>query len=307
MIRGERANAVEVLVLRHQVAVLRRQVHRLDLEPADRAVLAGLSRLLPRVRWGAFFVTPATLLRWHRNLITWRWTYPTRRPGRPPVTAEVRELVLRLARDNPTWGCRRIQGELGGLGYRLAPSTIWTILTKAGAGPAPRTGRAYLDRVPYRAGQRNPRLRLPTRGHDRLDPHLRAVLHRDRDPAGTSVGRHHEPHGAVGGAAGSQPDDRDGGAGQPVSVPHSGSGCQVHRRVRHRVPRRGHRRAAYTAAGAPGQTVGFILHLIGSLRWVGVFVLVGAWSGRGVLGGGWVGWGRVGGRASVRGRCSGGR
>src|SRR2546421_4876766 len=136
--RGERANAVEVLVLRHQVAVLRRQVRRLDLEPADRAVLAGLSRLLPRVRWVAFVATPATLLRWHRSLIARRWTYPTRRPGRPAVTAALRELVLRLARDNPTWGCRRIEGELAGLGYRIAPSTIWSILTKAGAGPAPR-------------------------------------------------------------------------------------------------------------------------------------------------------------------------
>ncbi|MEU5940252.1 helix-turn-helix domain-containing protein [Micromonospora sp. NPDC047548] len=134
--RGGRANAVEVLVLRHQVAVLRRQVRRMDLEPVDRAVLAGLSRLLPRARWSAFFLTPATLLRWHRNLIARRWTYPRRRPGRPPVTAEVRELVLRLGQDNPSWGCRRIQGELAGLGYRIASSTIWSILTKVGVGPA---------------------------------------------------------------------------------------------------------------------------------------------------------------------------
>jgi len=138
MARGDGANAVEVLVLRHQVAVLRRQVRRLDLEPADRAVLAGLSRLLPRARWAALFVTPATLLRWHRTLVARRWAYPRRPPGRPPVTAQVWELVLRLARDNPTWGCRRIQGEPAGLGYRLAPSTIWAILTRAGVGPAPR-------------------------------------------------------------------------------------------------------------------------------------------------------------------------
>jgi hypothetical protein len=136
--RGERANAVEVLVLQHQVAVLHGQVRRLDLEPVDRAVLAGLSRLLPWAWWVALFVTPATLLRWHRMLIARWWTYPPRRWGRPPVTAGVRELVLRLARDNPAWGCRRIQGELAGLGYRIAPGTIWAILTRAGVGPAPR-------------------------------------------------------------------------------------------------------------------------------------------------------------------------
>jgi hypothetical protein len=139
-LRGDHANEVEILVLRQQVAVLRRQVRRVDLEPADRAVLAGLSRLLPRVRWAAFFVTPATVLRWHRNLLARRWTYPGRRPGRPSVTAQVRELVLRLARENPTWGCRRIQGELAGLGYRLGASTIWGIVTGAGVGPAPRRG-----------------------------------------------------------------------------------------------------------------------------------------------------------------------
>src|SRR3954452_21669506 len=137
VVRGDRANEVEILVLRHQVAVLRRPVHRLDLEPADRAVLSALSRLLPRPRWAAFVVTPATLLRRHRRLVTRKWTYPSQ-PGRPPLRAEIRALVLRLAAENPTWG-RRIQGELVGLGYRVASSTVWAILTKAGVDPAPRS------------------------------------------------------------------------------------------------------------------------------------------------------------------------
>jgi hypothetical protein len=135
--RGERANEVEILVLRHQVGVLRRQVKRLDLEPTDRALLAALSRLLPRPRWAAFFITPATLLRWHRRLIARKWTYPRRRPGRPPVRA----LVLRLAKENPSWGHRRVHGELVGLGYRVAASAVWTILTKAGIDPATPAGR----------------------------------------------------------------------------------------------------------------------------------------------------------------------
>src|SRR5882757_8160170 len=86
-LRGERAKEVEILVLRHQVAVLRRQVKRLDLEPSDRAVLSALARLLSRPRWASIFATPATLLRWHRTLIAGKWTYPRRRPGRPPVHA----------------------------------------------------------------------------------------------------------------------------------------------------------------------------------------------------------------------------
>ncbi|WP_207232350.1 helix-turn-helix domain-containing protein [Micromonospora kangleipakensis] len=138
--RGERSKDVEISVLRHQVAVLRRQVARLDLEPVDRAVLPALSQLLPRSRWSTFVVTPATLLRWHRELVARKWTYPKRRPGRPPIGAEIRALVLRLARENPTWGHRRVQGELFRLGYRVAPSTVWTILTDAGVDPAPRRG-----------------------------------------------------------------------------------------------------------------------------------------------------------------------
>jgi hypothetical protein len=122
--RGERADEVEILVLRQQVGVLRRQVKRLDLEPTDRAVLAALSRLLPRPRWAAFFITPATLLRWHRKLIARKWTYPRRRPGRPPVQAAVRALVLRLTKENPSWGHRRVHGEPVGLGYQVAASTV---------------------------------------------------------------------------------------------------------------------------------------------------------------------------------------
>src|SRR4051812_5482108 len=130
------AKDVELLVLRHQVAVLRRQVHRPELQPADRLVLAPLSRLLPRERWSVFFVTPATLLRWHRQLIAGHWTYPHTRPGRPPVDRDLRQLVLRLAAENPTWGHRRIQGELINLGVQIAASTVWKILHQAGVDPA---------------------------------------------------------------------------------------------------------------------------------------------------------------------------
>jgi putative transposase len=109
--RGERSKEVETLVLRYQVAVLRRQVHRPGLQPADRAVLSALSRLLPASGGRRFFITPATLLRWHRNLVARAWTYPRSWPGRPALQAQPRALILRLARENPTWGCRRIQGD----------------------------------------------------------------------------------------------------------------------------------------------------------------------------------------------------
>jgi putative transposase len=113
--RSSECNELEIGVLRHEIAVLRRQVSRPALRPADRAFLAAASRLLPRARWQAFIVTPGTLLAWHRRLVARRWTHPGRRPGRPRVSGEVREPVLRLARENPRWGYRRVTDEPIGL------------------------------------------------------------------------------------------------------------------------------------------------------------------------------------------------
>jgi putative transposase len=135
--RSEDAKEIEIVVLRHQLQVLRRQVARPELALRDRAILAAASRVLPKIRWGSFFVRPETILGWHRRLVARRWTYP-RRTGRPAIRAEIRRLVVRLAGENETWGYRRIQGELKGLGIVVAPSTVWEILRREGIDPAPR-------------------------------------------------------------------------------------------------------------------------------------------------------------------------
>jgi putative transposase len=138
--RGHASKDAEVLVPRHENAVLRRQVGRVRYEPVDRLWLAALSRLVPRRRRGEVFaVTPATLLAWHRRLVTRKWDYASRRgPGRPSTAAAVRRLVIRIATENPAWGHRRVQGELVRLGHPIAASTVWQILHDAGIGPAPR-------------------------------------------------------------------------------------------------------------------------------------------------------------------------
>jgi hypothetical protein len=136
--RSAEAKEIEILVLRHELAVLRRQHPRPRLQPTDWALLAALSRLLPRARWSVFLVQPATLLRWHRCMVRRRWTYPTASNGRPPISEEVQQLIVRLARENPRWGDQRIHGELLRLGWRVSASSIRRILRAHGLDPAPR-------------------------------------------------------------------------------------------------------------------------------------------------------------------------
>ena len=145
--RGDASKDLEILVLRHQLSVLRRQVPRPRLEPADHALFAAVSRVLPRLSWSCFFVKPDTLLRWHRRLVAGAWTYP-RGAGRPPLDQQVQQLIVRLATENPRWGYQRIQGELHRLGVRVSATAIRTTLRRHRLDPAPRrtttTWRAFL-------------------------------------------------------------------------------------------------------------------------------------------------------------------
>jgi putative transposase len=139
--RSDLSRDVELLVLRHENQVLRRQLTgRLRWGHADRVWLAALSRLVSRPGGRRSFpVTPATILRWHRDLVARKWTYTgRRRPGRPSTSTSITALIVRMARENPAWGHRRIQGELARLGHAIAASTVWEILRASGIDPAPR-------------------------------------------------------------------------------------------------------------------------------------------------------------------------
>jgi putative transposase len=144
--REEAWKTAEILILRHQLAVLqRRQPRRPDLDWADRALLATLLAVIPKVRRHGLrlLVTPDTIVRWHRDIVRRRWAARSMRgkTGRPAIRRNIRALVLRLARENPHWGYRRIHGELAGLGVKVAASTVWKILKNAGIDPAPRRTR----------------------------------------------------------------------------------------------------------------------------------------------------------------------
>jgi putative transposase len=140
--RAESWKTAEILLLRHQLAVLQRQQPRRNLDWADRAILAALLSVIPKARRHGLrlLVTPDTIVRWHRDIIRRRWAARSKRgsTGRPATRRNIKALVLRLARDNPGWGYRRIHGELAGLGVKIAASTAWEILKNAGIDPAPR-------------------------------------------------------------------------------------------------------------------------------------------------------------------------
>jgi putative transposase len=136
--RSDATKEIEILVLRHQLSVLHRRTPRPRMSWTDRALIAALTRLLPKPRRLGLLVTPATVLRWHRQLIARRWTTRPTRPGRPAIPAGLRALVIRLAIENATWGYRRVHGELVGLGYQIGASTVWTILHNAGIDPSTR-------------------------------------------------------------------------------------------------------------------------------------------------------------------------
>jgi transposase len=136
-VRSGRSKDLEIIVLRHQLTVLRRQDNRPELNDDDRTLLGAIAQALPRPRRSGWLVTPDTLLRWHRRRIARHWTQPAAGRGRPSTAVEVRQLIIDMATDNPTWGYRRIHGELTRLDHRVGASTVWRILKQHGIDPAP--------------------------------------------------------------------------------------------------------------------------------------------------------------------------
>jgi putative transposase len=217
--RGEAAKDLEILVLRHQLTVLRRQVPRPRLEPADRALLAAVSRALPRVRWSCFFVKPETLLRWHRRLVTGAWTYPHRGTGQPPLDQELQQLIIRLARE-PSLGLPAHQGRAAPAWYARLGNRDPHHAAPSWDGPDAATDGYHLAGVPAPAGGRHSRLRLLHGRHRRAAAAVCAVLHRTGHSAGPSGRRDVKPRWCLGHPASPQPAPGAGRAGPAGALPH---------------------------------------------------------------------------------------
>lgn len=208
-------------------------------EPADRFWFAALSGLIPRRHWRDVFpITPGTLLGWHRRFIAAKWDYNARRQtGRPPTAAAIKNLVLRLASENPRWGRRRIQGELARLGHRSAASTVWEILHAAGVEPAPL--RSDLARVPHRPGPGHHRGGLLPHRHHTRPTAARARVPRARHEAPAHHRRHRPPNAGMDSAAGQESHRRPRRAHAGPAVPAARPGRQVRRGVRRGLQGRG--------------------------------------------------------------------
>jgi putative transposase len=185
--RSERSKELEILLLRHELSILRRQARRPRLRESDRLVLAALSRVMPRPSWQAFVVTPETLLRWHRRIVAHRWTYPHRRPGRPPLEPQVRELILRLARENSQWGYVRIVGELRKFGITVSPTLVRNVLAGA-VPPAPRRAASSWRKFLRQHGNSMLACDLSVEGHSRQEGGARAASCARRRGACLSAG-----------------------------------------------------------------------------------------------------------------------
>lgn len=236
--RQQAARDIELLVLRHQVKVLQRQVKRPRINRLDRVLFAAASRAMPRSSWSSFTMRPETLLRWHRELVRRKWTFrKTAQLGRPPTDHAIRDLVLRLGRENPRWGYQRIRGELLNLGIRVSATTVRTILLRHGMNPAPRRAGPTWAGVPAVTGGGDLGDGLLQRRDDRPQDARRPVLHRALHAARSPSRCDRAPRLGLGHPAGAQPRHR--GAAVGGAVPRPRPGRQVQRTVRCCAPGRG--------------------------------------------------------------------